>query len=356
MVGTMNVRFPLLAMVIFLGLTSVNWTPGEVGIDPAAANGHGTIMVAVLDEPVPREKNVLWCATFQMAWDAAANRLGRPLMLEPACQLADALNRSPFDRKWVDEDSVFTAEGKVDEGVIAKIDAGVRAKTGRASKLTGRLEQASAPGDLVFFAMLHKNLEFVKPFGKLGTWALGGHRVPWFGFTPEQKNTGPLHQQVRVHHYAANNDFVIELLSKETGDQLLLAKLPAPPATPGGLSRSILQHLQANPPVAEPNDLLAVPNVVAEETTEFTQLEGRKVSGKMWVLRQALQTIDFRMDETGVKLDSEAAISFACSAAVPVRPRLMVLDPPFAVVMKRANAAQPYFVAWLANADLLGGK
>jgi hypothetical protein len=39
-----------------------------------------------------------------------------------------------------------------------------------------------------------------------------------------------------------------------------------------------------------------------------------------------------------------------------VRPRLLVLDPPFALVMKRKGAPQPYFVVWFANADLLGGE
>jgi hypothetical protein len=354
-----KMRFPLLALVVFVGLTSVNWSPEEAGIDladPAALKEHGTTLTPVLDEAMARGKNVLWCATFQMAWDAASQRFGRPLLLQPACQLADSLNQSAFDRRWVDEGSIFTVEGRVDEGVLSQIDAGVRAKTGRRSKLRERIKQASKPGDLVFFAMLHKDLGFVKPFGKLGNWELGGHKVPWFGFTPEQQETGPLRNQVRVHHYGAQNDFVIELLTKETGDQLMLAKLPTPPATPGAVSKRVLKRMQANAPEASPNDLLAVPNVVADETARFSQLEGRKVAGKDLVLRQALQSIEFRMDEKGVKLHSEASISFACSASAQVQPRLMVLDPPFALVMKRKNAPQPYFVAWFANADLLGGK
>ncbi|MCX6866084.1 MAG: hypothetical protein NTV46_07670 [Verrucomicrobia bacterium] len=44
------------------------------------------------------------------------------------------------------------------------------------------------------------------------------------------------------------------------------------------------------------------------------------------------------------------------SAAPQVQPRLLVLDPPFALVMKRKGAPKPYFVAWFANADLLGGE
>ena len=69
-----------------------------------------------------------------------------------------------------------------------------------------------------------------------------------------------------------------------------------------------------------------------------------------------MQTIDFRMDEKGVKLRSEASISFGCSAQPQVIPRLMILDPPFAIMIKRKDAPQPYFVTWIANADLLGGK
>jgi hypothetical protein len=351
-------RFPVLALVVFIGLTSVNWTPEEAGIrlsDPKAVAQHGTSVMPVLTDAIPPGKNVLWCATFQMTWDAAAARFGRPLRLTPASKLADSLNRNPFDRRWVDEASVFTAEGVMNEDVLGRIDHGMRNLSGKKSKLAASLKKNAAPDDLVFFASLKKDLEFPQPFGKLGTWKLGKRKVPWFGFTPEQKDTGPLREQVRVHHYGAKDDFVIELLSKSTGDQLILAKLPATPKTPGDASRSILKRLRAKAPQADGADLLAVPNTVVEESAEFTQLEGRRVAGTSQILRKALQTIDFRMDEKGVKLKSEAALSFGCSAQMPVVPRLMVLDPPFALIMKRKGAPQPYFVAWFANADLLGG-
>ena len=61
------------------------------------------------------------------------------------------------------------------------------------------------------------------------------------------------------------------------------------------------------------------------------------------------------MDEKGAKLDSESSIAFGCSAMpAPVIPRLIVLDPPFALILKSRDASQPYFTAWFANADLLG--
>lgn len=353
--------FPLLALFAFVGLTCVNWTLNDAGIAPSdseALKCHGTHMTPVLDEALSKGENVLWCATFQMVWDSACTRFGRPIRLQPASKLEDSLNKTSFDKRGIDDESVFTAQGRVIDGVLEQIDVGVRKRTGSKPHLLDQLKATSAPTDLVFYAMLHKNLEFDKPFGKLGSWKLGERDVSWFGFSPEHKDAAPLRDQVLIHHYGAKNDFVIELLTKGKGDQLLLAKLPERPKSPAEISRHILKHLNASAPGASAKDLLAVPDVIANESARFSQLEGRTVVGKGegLFLRNALQMIYFRMDEKGVKLHSEAAVSFGCSAVAHVEPRLMILDPPFALVMKRKKAAQPYFVAWFANADLLDAR
>ena len=345
-------------LLVFTGLMCGGWTPEEAGIhlsDPDVSKHHGTRVRPVLEEPLAHGKNIVWCATFQIAWDSASKTIGRPLRLRPASKLADALNRSPFDLRWVDEASIFTVGGNVAAGVLDQIDQGAQ-QMGMRSKLSGDLRKQSAPTDLVFYALLVKNLEFATPFAKLGKWKVGRRKVPWFGFTPQQQNRGELMRQVSVHHYNAKDDFVVELQTKQDGEQLLLAKLPQAPATAAAASHAVIRRLRADAPHAAEEDLLAVPNVVIDEKVSFSELEGRTLEGTGAFVRSALQSIDFRMDEKGVKLRSEAAVSFGCSARFPVEPRLMVLDPPFAIVMKRKNAPQPYFVAWIANADLLGMK
>ena len=344
MVHKMKPRFPVFALAAFVAMTSINWSPEELGIrlsDPEAVKQHGTEMTAVMDRELPKGKNVLWCATFQIAWDKACGQFGRPLKLNPECKLADSLNQSAFDMSWVDDDSVFTTQGLLESGVLERIDQGVRQKAGRPSKLLERVKQASATGDLVFYAMLHKEFRFSHPFGKLGSWPVGDRKVPWFGFAPDNRESALLRQQVRVHRYEARNDFVIELLCKQTGDQLLLAKLPDVPKTMNELGAAVLKPIRSDAPQAKREDLLAVPNVVMDEETAFAELQGRTVVGSGRFIRQALQSIEFNMDEQGVKLHSEAEISFGCAASPRVEPRLMVLDPPFAIVMKRKDAPKP---------------
>ncbi|MCF7734458.1 MAG: hypothetical protein K9N23_22435 [Akkermansiaceae bacterium] len=349
-------RLLVLTLISITALTSVNWSPDDIQQEVAAQPAdkhHGTDVSAVLDVPLPQDRNLLWCATFQMAWDGAAKQFGRPLTLSAPCPLADRLNAAPFDRRWVDEAAVFTTEGAIGGGVLDQITQEAKRRTGRGSELVADLAKGADPTDLVFYALLNKELKFPQPFGKLPATRVGGRRVSWFGFTPEQRDTAPLLKQLRVHHYGGKRDFVIELETSDAGEQLLLARLPEPPKTAAELSRTVIGHCQAAPPTGTGSDLLAVPHLVIDQATRFSELEGLRVKANGLILFKALQTIDFKLDEAGVKLRSEAALSFSCAAQAQVIPRLIIVRPPFAVIMKRTDAPQPYFVGWFANADLL---
>jgi hypothetical protein len=350
----MKRSFPWFALAVFLGFTCAAWSPGDAGIglsDPEAVKHHGTVVRPVADEPLTDSRNVLWCATFQMAWDAAAASQGGKLDLRPASRAADSLNRGRFDLRWIDAESIHIAGGSVGDGVLDRI-AGADRKRGGPSRLLGKLRKESAADDLVFYASLHKDIGFPTPFAKLGSWKAGERKVAWFGFRPDQEETGPLLAQVAVHHHAARTDFVVELKSQSGGDRLLLAKLPRKPATLEAAARAVIGKVRKDAPNAGAHDLLAVPQVVADEEVSFSEFEGRTLPGGRFV-RSASQTINFRMDEKGAKLRSEAQVSLGCSAHPHIDPRLMILDPPFVIVMMAKDAPKPYFIGWMANADLL---
>jgi len=348
-----------LAVLVFLALTCVNWSPEEALIslaDSKVFQQHGTVLTPILDEPIAPGRNTLWCASFQIAWDNAAARYGTPLRLLPGSKLADGLNKKRFDPNAIDSASIVTVEGYANTDFYKKIAEKKSRSSGGASKVVKALKASAQPTDFVFYAKLEKELHFGVPFGKLGAVKLGDHSVPWFGFTPEQLNTEPLLQQVGIHHYQSETDFVIELFSKESEDQLLLVKFATPPKTLEEARQKSLQRVLKQPPFADGRDLLAVPNLSIEEMDHFSALEGCSVVGQTVILRKALQSIDFKMDEKGVKLRSESTLSFGCSMQKHIKPRLLVLSPPFAVILKRKNATQPYFMAWIGNADLLKRK
>lgn len=333
------------------------WTPQDFApprLDDAALAGRGTSLLPVRTDPLPPGKNALWCATLQMAWDKACGHFGGPIRLLPPSPAAEALNRGRFHPAWIDNASVLTFGGLAGEGVLDEITKDMKARGWAASRLASALRKDILPGDLVFHAVLLKNLSFQEPFAKLGQVRLGGKNTSWFGFHPGQLEADRLREQVRVHDYHSDKDFVIELAARDSGDQIILAKLPATPQSLDAISKRLVPRLKSAAPHALPADVLAVPNIVVDEKTSFPELEGRRVAGSGMHLRRALQTVDFRMDEKGVRLRSEASVVFGCSARhSAAQPRLFILTPPFALLMKRTGAAEPYFIAWIANVEAL---
>ncbi|HCN75810.1 MAG TPA: hypothetical protein DIT13_01285 [Verrucomicrobiales bacterium] len=339
------------ALILCTGWTPQSFVPR---LNDAGRAGNGTTLLPVRGEPLPPGKNALWCATLQMAWDKACGDFGGPIRLLPASPAAEALNRGRFNPAWIDNESVLTFGGLAGDGVLDAIEKGIKTRGWPASRMVPALRKDILPGDLVFHAVLSKSLSFPEPFAKLGHTRVGRKSTSWFGFHPQLLEANRLREQVRVHDYQSDENFVIELASKNSLDQLILARIDTPPRSLDAVSKQLISRLKRAAPHALPADVLAVPNIVVDEKNSFPQIEGRKVAGSGIYLRRALQTVDFRMDEKGVKLRSEASIAFGCSAHYSTgQPRLFILTPPFALLMKRTGAPEPYFIAWIANLDAL---
>ena len=87
-------------------------------------------------------------------------------------------------------------------------------------------------------------------------------------------------------------------------------------------------------------------------THHFAELEGpdkrflnRGFDG-LWVAT-ALQEIDFRLDRSGVELESEA------KHVVSPIPTNYIVNQPFLIYAKKRGASRPFFVMWVDNAELL---
>ena len=58
------------------------------------------------------------------------------------------------------------------------------------------------------------------------------------------------------------------------------------------------------------------------------------------------QQIRFKLDETGAALKSESFVFLG-------RPRFLVFNKPFLIMIQRKGSKVPYFALWVANAELL---
>ncbi len=329
-----------------------------------------TLVTPHLEQSLAPGKNVLWCATFQLAWNEACALIGEDIHLLDEPPMVGVLNQKRVAKEQIDDASCVALAGWIRDGILGRIDRELARKFHGAA--TPRLVHAAGPlrpQDIVAYAYLYKDLEFPRPFERLDDpLAFAGARVASFGIGPYKAAQRPMYEQVTILDYQNPDDFVIELRTKSPGDQVILAKIPPAPTLAATVERVLsvvrrqpaADQLGAFGPSMMPGDRLQVPKLNFDIQRRFDEIElhklltaNSKVAPDLWVLL-ARQDTRFQMNETGVKLRSEANLTFGCSATVEPSPtHLLIFDKPFLLMLKRKDADQPYFALWVENAELL---
>ena len=328
-----------------------------------AADLPSTVVTPHLAEPIQAGRNVLWCGTFQLVWNEVCSLIGEDIRLTDEPAMVAELNRKQFTRADLDDASYVALAGFVLNDIFRRIKLALADKFhGRATpRFLPSPDLTPRPQDIVAYAYLFKHLEFPRPFERLpDKMSFQGQDVPVFGLGEFKEAHRKLYGQVTILDYESGDDFVIELKTRSPGDRLILAKV-----APGATLEATVADVQARTAGAEPTsmldgDVLSVPKLNFDLTREYRELYGRfllasnpAVAKDLMVL-SALQNIRFQMDEKGVRLKSEASMSFGCDVVAPPQPvHVLVFDKPFLILMQRAGTHAPYFALWVGNAELL---
>jgi len=300
-----------------------------------------TIVTSHFETPLASEKNVLWCGTFQLAWNEACTLVGEDLHLSNEPAMVGILNKRAFTKQDLDAESYVAVAGFVKDDVHGQIvqqleDTFVGQARPRyipPRSLTPR------PQDIVVYSYLFKNLEFETPFERISKpVAFGTEQVSCFGIGEEYKDK---------HH--------------ETHDRVILAKAQPEPTLETTVQA--VQKRAANPKPTQPQvgDVLKVPKFNFDITRRYREVERKKLLTKNLnvandlVVLSALQNVRFQFDEKGVRLRSESHIAIGCGMSAPPPPtrHIMIFDKPFLVMLQRSEADVPYFALWVGNPELL---
>lgn len=337
---------------------------GKGLLTASASDLKTTSVTPHLETPIAPGRNLLWCGTFQLAWNEVCNLIGEDVHFVEDPPMVAFLNKKGFTAADLDDESYVALAGFVRDGIRAKIRAELQRKfKGRARpKLLPDMRLTPRPQDIIAYAYLFKHLQFARPFEKLNQPIdFQGTEVPAFGIGPKYKSGHKkMYSQVSILDYSSPDDFIIELKTKAAADKLILAKV-----TPAATLAETIAHVtsrceKAAPAEAADGDILKVPKLNFDLTRSYHEILGCLLViknpdvAKDLLLLRADQNVRFQMDEKGVRLRSEAVMQFGCGAASAPRPRhIMIFDNPFLIMLKRAGAKSPYFALWVANVELL---
>ena len=322
-----------------------------------------TVVVPHVGVPIKLNENVIWCSTFQLAWNEACELVGEDIHMYQEPSFVELLNKRTSKRSDLDEESFVALAGHVGDGIFSEIRAELNNKfKGAASPRIIPDEMGMRPQDIIAYAYLFKNLEFPNKFEKLDNpISFANSKVRCFG-VGESYKAGHIDMcgQVLIHDYKSSEDFVIELLTNSPIDQVILAKINHDDTLESTIANVLDRISEGESSNMQPGDILKVPKFNFDIHRKYMEIEHKKLIIKNPAIAQDLmvlsaeQLIRFQMDEEGVKLLSESSMSFGCSAAYqPFTEHIMIFDGPFLVLMKNKESNVPYFAMWISNPELL---
>ena len=317
-----------------------------------------TTVTAVLGSGIEKGKNLVYCATFQLAWNALRDDVVKEdvrLADEPA--LVGMLNKSPVSGKDVSPESYVAMAGLAGDNIVGKINEKLKEKfKEQAPEVNVAFETQE---DILAYAYLLKNLEFKTMFEKLKapvSFLSGGEstEVTAFGITQyfpsKHKNIG---KQVRIVDYNGHNDFIITLKSLSKDDEIVLAKV-SPRETLEDTVKSVLGRMKkSKPKTMKKEDVLMIPIVELGVTQSYKELIGKHLENEGYenhFIGEAMQKIDFRLNEKGALLKSEAIILVKMNGD-PVKE--MIFNKPFLILLKLKKSKNPYLAVWVGNPEFM---
>jgi hypothetical protein len=310
--------------------------------------------------PLREGRNLVWCATIQLAWDSLADALapGRPLDLGPPAppDVVAEMNRRAFPHDALDEASFVAIGGLAQDGVVDRIRSAVAAKFPRATPPA----LALGPGDAIGYARLEKRLPFAVPFrAHPGPMAFAGGPtvVRTFGTFLYDAAEGAVEMSKQIVLHLGKDEAVpmgpwqgvVELRPRDAADRIVLSSLP-PGATLEETWAKVAERLALDHgfPVQHPFDV-TIPCVRLDALHSFREIVGAPIRGiEGSVVKDASQSVAFTLDEKGAAVASEAKIL----AYLGVEPEIR-FDGPFLLALLRRGAARPYLLLWIANDEVL---
>jgi len=310
-------------------------------------------------ETMTPERNHLWCASFQLAWDRHSLQFGDH-------EITSALDASPCDPTSLSPDATFNAVTNATQAEDQDLLAEIRTRFPDVEPSVHALRGGSNIR-LRLYSLLRKQMPFETKLDCFaGALNFGRSKLPVnsFGIDPEtdRENLNGFTRQIEILDDRGNDNCIIRLTtSGQQQDQIILAMVP--PADSLLTWENIEERIGSpNPAHARPSldlyETLRIPIIDFSLKHHFDDLEGLVTSGQpRYVIDLAFMEIRLRLDKTGADLMSagEAGIigEFGEPEFDPDRSRNFTFNKPFFVALKEPQAKQPYFLAWIANDELL---
>ncbi len=319
------------------------------------------VLATTLDEMYD---NSSWCGTFQLVWNDMLDELTPNGRIENSnLKLVENLNEKDFLQTDLSDKYYYKTYGVKSPELKAQIENEIKKKFNETSDILNMLDwsESSLNNDnnfskYLFYVMLKREFKFENEFTILEDGKFGKtENVKYFGINSDTEDQ--VRDQVEVLYYnPEENSYAISLYSND-GDEVILVR-----NLQGKTFNEVYENLKLEKEKFTGStffgieDTLKIPNLNFDILKEYNELKGLEFVTKKDVtaiIEEAVQTIKFRLDNTGGSIKSEAAIGTRLSAIRPTtEKRDFNFDDEFIIFLKESGKDKPYFAANVSDITL----
>ena len=300
-------------------------------------------------------QNQIWVGTFQIVWNEFMdNIVKKPIKFKNYNSIvAKNLNKQEFKKENVNPDSYYTTFGIVSPNLKKQIEDAIKNKFNETSDILDQFDWAYNPQKIFVYAMLKKEFQFLNAFDKLasGGFAKNTANIEYFGI---DENSDPkLSENISVLFYNNDKDFAVKLFTKSDDEVILYRTNDSKTLTKLYSDLSKKSKKYSGDKNFTSGDEIRVPNINLYLETSFKDVEGHYIKGTDLIIEKTIETVDFKMNNEGVQLKSEAALSVKCMALAPNRGRYFYYTDKFALFLIEKGQKTPYFAMKVADIQTL---
>ena len=243
------------------------------------------------------EDNSIYSPTIQLIWnDLKKENNGDVVFIgDENNQTVRELNLETFKDSDISDSLYYKKYGFATPSLKKEIETEIYNKFNETSSILDDFTFEEDSKDYFFYSMLFKEFKFLKPFDKLTN--------DTFGIKESSNNE--LDNNLEVLFYYSDSYAV--LLKTKTGDEVILYK--------GGRSDSFIDTYNALAKNEKSkflaSDTIIIHNLDFKVKQEYNDLEGHKIRliDEEYLLSKVVQTVEFKIDNEGGKVKSEAGMN-----------------------------------------------
>jgi len=300
------------------------------------------------------DTNKVWCGTFNLVWNDFMNDvIGEKIEFEDGpSELADELNRQSFTVNELNPNSYFKKHGVATFDLKNQIENGIKQRFNEDSKILDKVEWGNSDV-YVLYAMLKKEFNYLEKFPTLkdDTFGNSEQKVKYFGIEPDTLQVAS--KNIEILFYNSEEDFAIKLKTKENEEVYLYRTTGENKSFEENYQEMMKKQAQyTGDKKWNKIDILNIPFIKINDEINYDELCGRMIKGTNWYIRQAIQTIDFELNNYGGSVKSEALIE-ALKEAVFEKGREFIYNDDFILYLKEEDKDKPYFALKVDDTDIL---